>query len=134
MASPVAMARGDNRKTTEKYESCSSGLYRPGVTTRWKLRYDRRTCAAPGRTDQEVGISRRHSGVAESMTTYRIPVNSHAASVRKCQCRPSPRLLRPGSAIHDENEVSSSRDVQSACSGSRFRVSRSHSLPGVQSS
>ena len=34
MASPVAMARGDSRKTTEKYASCSSGLYRPGVTTR----------------------------------------------------------------------------------------------------
>jgi len=98
------------------------------------LAYVSRAFHAPGRIDQSVGTSRRHSDVPNKSARYTTPHAIQPVTDAKCQCRPSPRWSRPGNAIQGDSGVISSSAVQSASSGIRFFVKRIHSLPGAQSS
>jgi len=54
----------------------------------------------------------------------------HWTIEKKCQCRPNPRFLCPGKAIHDGKSSSSSNEIQSLSRGIFFLVNFIHSDPG----
>src|SRR5579859_339697 len=69
IARPVAIWSGDNKKMIEKYASCWAALYGLPAGGSSRRRYITMLCQACGKMSQEVGTSRRHSGVTKSSTT-----------------------------------------------------------------
>ncbi len=72
--------------------------------------------------------------MAKTSTTYTSPVRIQNCTVMKCQWRPSPRFLRPGSATTGDQDSSSSRLDQGLRESAPyiFFENRAHSRPGGQ--
>jgi hypothetical protein len=89
---------------------------------------------ACGKIDQDVGIRRAHSLLVKRRMQYAAPLAIQKIIEKKCQCRPIPRFLWPGKATQDENDSSSSSEIQTLSlksDGNRFLVNFIHSVPGV---
>ena len=108
IAAPVAIIKGPSRKTTPKYESCCIGLYGSPGGGKWKLAYI--------------------IAVWKAREKYSKKLELDAATHHSC--RPSPRFLCPGKDIQEENDPSSSNEIQSLPFGIFFFVNLISSLPG----